>query len=304
MCLRRVCGWCLPAKSYIKLLSLKFPWVFVATRKLLDLVHDLRYRRYLSCRLPTGHDRIYFYHIRKTAGTSLNNMVLASFDEQRRDPDALWNTLWAAHRHRMLIGGKVFVAGERKLIESGKYFYATSHLAAHEISLPKGTFTVTCLRDPVDRVVSHYRMLLSWKKNNSSALKKEGQWLGSNFREFLDLIPKEHLLRQIYTFSAKYDVAEAFDKICRTDFWFFTRDLDSEARKLGERLGFVIESPLHMNSSEVKFLPMPEEKRTLEELLAPEIELYSRLVKLKYASADITNARDSVLPSVARLAVR
>src|SRR5689334_11305028 len=91
-------------------------------RKLLDLAHDLYYRRYLPCRLPTGHERIYFYHIRKTGGTSFNNMILTSFDDHGRSPEQLWSSLWAAHRHRMLVGGRVFVAGERKLIESGKYF--------------------------------------------------------------------------------------------------------------------------------------------------------------------------------------
>ena len=248
-------------------------------RKLKDIWQNFYYRRFLPYRLPTGDERIYFYHIRKTGGTSFGTMVMASCDERSRAPLSLWDALWAAHRHRLALGGKVFVAGEHKLLERGEYFFGTSHIPAHQLSLPAKTFTITCFRRPVDRIVSHYRMLLTQKARNPAAFAKEGRWLGGSFREFLSLIPKEHLMRQLYMFSESFDVAQAFDRIQGLSCWFLMEEMEKAARALPAWLGIELPEVPRVNTSEVRFVPSASEREMAEDILRPEMNLYDALLK-------------------------
>ena len=75
----------------------------------------------------TGCKRVYHFHVRKTAGTSLNSAfwALGGFD------------LGAISDRQAVEGnGLRFVRGNRRLIEEGDYFFANSHLPAHELRLP------------------------------------------------------------------------------------------------------------------------------------------------------------------------
>ncbi len=106
--------------------------------------------------------RIYHYHIRKTAGSSLDSafLGLGGFDGIG---------VLESSAHTALIGnGKRFVAHNADLIRSGDYFFATSHYPAWWLNVPANTFTVTILRDPTARLRSYYRYLL-WARNNPRA---------------------------------------------------------------------------------------------------------------------------------------
>jgi hypothetical protein len=246
-------------------------------RKLRDFLDHRRFSRLANYRLPSGHRRIYFHHIRKTAGTSLCQMFLtAAAGAPRGDGQVLWDQLWAAHRHRMAHGDKVFVAGEKRLIEEGHYFFASSHIPAHELTLPPGTFTITCMRDPVRRVLSHYHMLLSQKASGDRAFVKEGPWLGANFTEFVENLPKEHLLRQVYTFSRTFDPDEAYENIVRCNAWFLTEDMYGAAAALGAQVGLQL-APTRANRSKVRTSAPAAQLHKLRELLQPEIVLFERL---------------------------
>ncbi len=58
-------------------------------------------------------------------------------------------------------------------------------------------------------------MLLAYKQSDSFRpdYEVEAQWLGDSFSDFLDNIPKEHLLSQLYMFSDVFSVDDAFDNI-------------------------------------------------------------------------------------------
>ena len=100
-----------------------------------------------------GYKRIYFVHIRKTGGTSFNHMFLSLSGE---DSKSLYSQLCRTRENRILSNGLIYVGWNTRHINKGNYFYGFSHTPLHKLDLPNETFTVSCFRDPVRRVVSHY----------------------------------------------------------------------------------------------------------------------------------------------------
>jgi hypothetical protein len=217
--------------------------------------------------------RIYHYHVRKTAGSSLNSAFwgLVGLDFRRLE----------AHK-RVRRDGLDFVRHHYSLIQRGAFFYASSHAAAHVLRPPPETFTVTVLRDPVSRLVSHYRNLL-WVRDDPRGRyeerhfieyleRKEFMWLGNSFGEFLERIPREHALRQLYMFSADYDIQEATEQILACSAVCFTETFNQDVDALSRTL----QLPLHVvheRRSVVEASPSPTELARARELLEPEYEL-------------------------------
>lgn len=143
-------------------------------------------------------ERIYHFHIRKTAGTSLDSAFLAL-----GDPD-LGTIAERAKFDENLVerNGLRFVHHDLALIAEGDYFFASSHQPIFQVSLPADTFTLTILRDPVARAVSYLRYLL-WARANPTAydaepyidkVRAEGRFLDGGAR-FLRTEISEHGLR-------------------------------------------------------------------------------------------------------------
>jgi len=120
---------------------------------------DPTYRRLArTFELPDGNRRIYCYHVRKTAGTSLYLSFMALGGE---DPMDVWRRITTSRLPRTVSGGYSFVSNSRRLLAEGAYFYGRSHRAAADQPLPPRTFTVTVLRDPVQRVHSYFDYLVA-----------------------------------------------------------------------------------------------------------------------------------------------
>lgn len=185
--------------------------------------------------IPLGYERIYHFHIRKTAGTSLNfafrNAYLDGFSGSANEA-ALFRRHWAVH------AGRVYVTHNKYLLERGEYFYGDGHAAFHEVKIPANTFMITIVRDPVKRVLSHYRMLMYWRNNNINhpARPQEDGYLGNSFSDFLDRVPRSHLMRQLYMFSKRLDVAEAIENISKMNFIMVTEDFSEHLERLGSLL--------------------------------------------------------------------
>lgn len=240
--------------------------------RLLDLRIFLERPRWT---IPGGHERIYHVHIRKTGGTSLNAAFWALGG---LDPDSFG-------RHRLALrGGKIFLRHDKRRIERGNYFYAHAHIPRWQLDLPPGTFTITILRDPLDRLVSHYRML-RWAREDPEApsvepfwasLIPEMEWLGSSFDEFLQRIPTEHLVRQLYMFSPSLDVDEALERLAGCSAVCRLETLRADLAALSKRLGFRLEEK-HERRSPWKVRIPAESLERARQALHPEYVMMDRL---------------------------
>ena len=166
-------------------------------------------------------NRIYHSHIRKCAGTSFNLKIIGNACDQ--DETKRREIYESTERYgRTAFNEKVFVGWHKGLIESGKYFYAWSHIPYHQLNLPSNTFVFTTFRDPIQRVFSHYKMIFEYYSKNIDhpCMIKEGKWLGSNktFKEFFQNMPKNQLMAQLFHYSKSYSVDEAVENINSVDF--------------------------------------------------------------------------------------
>jgi len=206
-----------------------------------DVVAAAWYRALTSRYRIAGHyRRIYHYHIRKTAGTSLNSAFMALAGETWKGVVGKINQSGSP---RTCAKGLVFVSHHPALIRQGYYFFAHSHTPAHELEIPEKTFTLTILRDPVKRLASHYRSLLWYRQHNPARpiLREEGSWLGNSFGDFLQRTPREHRDRQLYMFSAGYDVDEALAGICKCSAVLFTETFGDGMVELADQLSLPLE---------------------------------------------------------------
>ena len=111
--------------------------------------------------MPAGNRRrIYYYHLKKCGGTTLNNWLeTLGSDERRNDPN--WIGCW-------MFGDPAYeptleaVAQEKRLATSMFYWTDIVHThAAIRPYVPDGTFCFTVLRDPVAR---HVSQMLDWRR--------------------------------------------------------------------------------------------------------------------------------------------
>jgi hypothetical protein len=221
------------------------------------------------------YSRIYLYHVRKTAGTSL---VFAITRLSQRDPhliDRRLSRFYFAQSH-----GYRFVADNEALIRQGSYFFAYSHLPAYTIEPPEvGTFKFTVLRDPIDRVVSLYRYLASPNADSSyshKAMIEERRWATEGFDRFLDQVPLQHLRNQLHMFSKSSSVDEAVNCLNQLDLVLRTEYLDRDLHRLQEALDLRF-SLTRERSSLLRFAPTDAQRNRLHDLLIPEFEILRQI---------------------------
>ncbi len=142
------------------------------------------------------------------------------------------------------------------------------------------------LRNPVDRLLSHYRNLL-WVRDDPRGRieekpfvkyleEKEMMWLGGSFADFLERTPRAHVLRQLYMFSESYDVEEAAERILGCSAVCFTETFGCDLQRLARRLDLPLKGS-HERRSVVKVKPSATELALAREMLAPEFVLLERV---------------------------
>jgi hypothetical protein len=126
-------------------------------------------------------------------------------------------------------------------------------------------------------------MLLEMQLHNSChpAFKTEVKWLGEGFSDFLDRIPREHLLNYLYMFSEAFDVDEAFDNIMCCDFVLLVDDFDAGVKQIAEELSLPLE-PMHIRKTGVQTLPGRAELERLHDMLEPEYALCDRVREARW----------------------
>lgn len=227
--------------------------------------------------LPDGSQRIYLYHIRKTAGTSLVRSFLALGGE---DPSAVERRISSSLLSRTRSGHYVVTCG-RGTLQQGDYFFGWSHMAGHRLRLPRRTFTIALLRDPVARVLSYYRYLLA-----GDAIQDHMAWrvqederalAGESFSDFLKNIPNELLLNQLYMFSPRFDVSEATERILECSAIMMTEAYDRDLHNLASTLGLELEYRRERITTLTKTPIEEKQMATLRDRVAIEYELLEKL---------------------------
>jgi hypothetical protein len=239
---------------------------------------DDTYRRAAAAyRLADGSRRVYCFHVRKTAGTSLHLAFLSLGGE---DPWEVYRRQAEDRFNRTMSGPYAFQAFRPDLLDAGAYFYGRSHHPWDQLHLPPGTFTVTVLRDPLARARSYHDYLVAGDTPGTPRPVGSGErrLASGGFDAFLDRIPDGHLLSQLAMFSSRLDPGEAADRIAACSAVLMTEDFDAGVAVLGERLGLPLSvvparvTPMHSPLSEA------QEER-LRARLVPEYELLRRLAE-------------------------
>jgi hypothetical protein len=130
-------------------------------------------------------------------------------------------------------------------------------------------------------VLSYYRYLVAGDVTEGDMAWRvqadERALVGANFGEFLENIPPEMLLNQIYMFSPRFDVAEAATRILQCSAVMMTETYEQDLANLASGLGL----PLEYRRERVTTLTKaPVDDKDLERLrdrLAAEYELLEKL---------------------------
>jgi hypothetical protein len=226
-------------------------------------------------RLHCGsYERIYLYHVRKTAGTSVAFafMRLSGVDPHLIERRISRYTFAQARGYR-------YVGYNITLIRQGGYFFSFCHEPDYAIEVPANTFRLTVLRDPISRVVSLYRYLATPWADSAFSLKAphaERRWAMEGFDRFLDQAPLSHIANQLHMFSASGSVGEAVDRLSKLDMVLRTEQLDQDLRRLEEALH--LQLPLTKErTSLLPFAPTSVQRERLQNLLADEYEMLRQI---------------------------
>jgi hypothetical protein len=216
---------------------------------------------------------VYLYHVRKTAGTALNHCFFSLSGEE---PAALYRRITASGGDFAIAGDKIFVIWNKELIERGYFHYAASHYPMHEITLPPGTFTITCLRDPVDRMISLYRMYLDLAQDERNApawFFRERHWMGDSFSDFIERLPREMVQQQLYMFSRSFDIDEAIANVASCSHVMVMEEFAKGLEQLNTKLGLRLPNVAGVRRSETEFEPAEPELEALRRMVSAEDKL-------------------------------
>jgi len=232
-----------------------------------------------------SYKRIYHSHIKKCAGTSLNKLIIGI--QCGQDPVLRDRCYEAVCGNDMIqIGEWNFTSHRPFQIATQKYNYAFSHYPYWElrdnfrISF-KETFVFTTFRDPVERIISHYKMIKERKENNSThvGMKIEGKWLGekNTLMEFVENLPKEELFAQLYCYSKNYNIDEALKNIKEINFTTRVETLTSGGYDELKRVMPVLNFPNEHLRKGKEYNIDPKDVEYIKEIVQKEYDLLDQI---------------------------
>jgi hypothetical protein len=146
--------------------------------------------------------------------------------------------------------------------------------------VPKSAFTVTILRDPVQRVVSHYSYLSDDTAdlgNRFIASDYAKNLVAGGLDNFLDRAAPSLLMNQLYMFSEGLDPAEGANRIRGLSMYFYSESYDEGLIALRERLALPLVVRRERVSSATSVKPDDAVTARLREILEPEYRMMALL---------------------------
>jgi Sulfotransferase family len=219
--------------------------------------------------------RFYHFHIRKTGGTSLNESFF-SLNSSRAS--IVSEAIRQSENKIVDLNGKKYVGANFEELCKDEYFYGFSHYPIHKFSPNNSVFTIVILRDPIERIISHYNMILGNIKSQEkrSWLEAESKWVSKGFFEFLTKMPREKLLNQLYTFSENFNVNEAIDNILNINHVIFNDNYEAGIKDLCKKTGLNLDM-YHSHKSNYTFDLKKSEKENLKEIFTMEFQVINKL---------------------------
>lgn len=212
---------------------------------------------------------IHIYHIEKTGGRNLRNMIAQKLVISQGLDEKTAKSLvksWVGGEFNGIPKkiGDFWLGGKDSIIISNHENYYTV--------IPRpGEISITLIRDPIDRIISYYRMTLTDISNY-----KQETWA-----EFVKNCPLNTLMRHLSMFSKTMDVDEAFNIITKLNYVIMLDDYEFGAKKLFKELNLNFNKS-HMGKSKCKidtevFYAQEDVIEILKTKISLELELYNRL---------------------------
>lgn len=180
----------------------------------MKLITPFGIRKYSKKVSSNGYERIYHNHIRKCAGTSINKAMIKGMGGDENSYEELSNFFF----HKMYLKHGPVVGWNISAINRNSFYFGFSHEPLHKLKLEESTFVFSFIRDPIDRVISHFNMLKDAINTqlNHPMLRSESKWAFGDFNHFIKNVPKKYLCAQLYNFSETYNIEDAIDTIERS----------------------------------------------------------------------------------------
>jgi len=222
--------------------------------------------------------KIYFYHVQKSAGTSLVKAFESLGGEDPLEVEARMirpgYTAWTA-------GHLLVHTGDSFILRLTPFTFAWSHQPFWKVKLPSNTFTVTILRDPIDRIVSLYCYGIDREADKMSRFKASPyirEITSNGFETFLNACPPSLLLNQLYIFSRSLNPDQAASKIRSLSLYFFTEYFSQGMEKLSTETHFTLPIRRERSTSSSSLICLSSSTRhRLREILEPEYQMIEEL---------------------------
>lgn len=226
--------------------------------------------------------RIQFHHPQKTGGRSTAVAFLTAVcSASGCAPDQTKNIVRTVQAGT---SSAIFRVGP--FILNGPYavFHVSHHFPPPPSVIPDGKFHLVQFREPMSRLVSHFRMLNAG--DQSISYDRQVSSRPQSLKEFAERAPASILMRQLDTLAPEtHKPEEAIQVLERMDHVIFLDRYDEDLTTLAEKLDLPELRPLHVGSSinrhyGVQELMSDEEAcAILRQRAAKEFDFWQRLLE-------------------------